>query len=92
MGKKSAPPFAVRPAGDAASQVGGAYRQVRAALLQRQRDFRQLPGLIADGRDMGTVVFPDAELKLFLTADPEERARRRYKQLSEKGLDANLEC
>ena len=73
----------------AASRVA-ALPAVRAALLQRQRDFRQLPGLIADGRDMGTVVFPDARLKLFLTASAEERAKRRYKQLREKGLDANL--
>jgi CMP/dCMP kinase len=76
--------------GNAASQVA-ALPAVRAALLQRQRDFRRPPGLVADGRDMGTVVFPDAELKLFLTADAEERARRRHKQLSEKGLDANLD-
>jgi cytidylate kinase len=75
--------------GDAASRAA-ALPAVRAALLQRQRDFRRLPGLVADGRDMGTVVFPDAELKLFLTANAEERARRRYKQLREKGLDANL--
>ena len=77
-------------AGNAASRVA-ALPAVRAALLQRQRDFRRPPGLVADGRDMGTVVFPDAELKLFLTADAEERARRRHKQLSEKGLDANLD-
>jgi len=64
---------------------------VRTALLQRQRDFRRSPGLIADGRDMGTVVFPDAELKLFLTASAEERSRRRYKQLSEQGINANLQ-
>ncbi len=76
-------------AGNAASRVA-ALPAVRAALLQRQRDFRRRPGLIADGRDMGTVVFPDAELKLFLTASAEERARRRHKQLSEQGLDANL--
>jgi len=76
-------------AGNAASQVA-ALPQVRAALLQRQRDFRQPPGLIADGRDMGTVVFPDAELKLFLTADPAERARRRYKQLSQKEMNVSL--
>ncbi len=63
---------------------------VRRALLVRQRAFRQLPGLVADGRDMGTVVFPDARLKVFLTADPEVRAGRRYKQLIEKGIDANL--
>jgi cytidylate kinase len=63
---------------------------VRAALLQKQRNFAQPPGLVADGRDMGTVVFPDAELKVFLTASAEERARRRHKQLSEKGIDAIL--
>jgi len=63
---------------------------VRQALLTRQRAFRQLPGLVADGRDMGTVVFPDAALKIFLTASPEVRARRRYKQLIEKGIAANL--
>jgi cytidylate kinase len=63
---------------------------VRTALLKRQRAFRELPGLVADGRDMGTVVFPDATLKVFLTASPEVRAERRYKQLIEKGIDANL--
>lgn len=63
---------------------------VRNALLQRQRAFRQPPGLVADGRDMGTVVFPDATLKVFLTASPAVRAERRYKQLIEKGIDANL--
>ncbi len=63
---------------------------VRAGLLERQRAFRQAPGLVADGRDMGTVVFPDADLKIFLTASVEERARRRYKQLKEKGFDVNL--
>ncbi len=63
---------------------------VRQALLARQRAFRQPPGLVADGRDMGTVVFPDAPLKLFLTASVEERARRRYRQLKEKGVDAML--
>jgi len=63
---------------------------VRQALLQRQRAFRQPPGLVADGRDMGTVVFPDAALKIFLTAGPEVRAQRRYKQLIEKGIAANL--
>jgi len=63
---------------------------VRQALLTRQRAFRQPPGLVADGRDMGTVVFPDADLKIFLTARPEIRAARRYKQLKEKGIDANL--
>jgi cytidylate kinase len=63
---------------------------VRTALLERQRAFRQPPGLVADGRDMGTVVFADAALKVFLTASPEVRAERRYKQLIEKGIDANL--
>lgn len=63
---------------------------VRRALLDRQRAFRQAPGLIADGRDMGTVVFPDAALKIFLTASPEERAQRRHKQLMGKGLSANM--
>jgi CMP/dCMP kinase len=63
---------------------------VRRALLERQRAFRQPPGLVADGRDMGTVVFPDATLKIFLTAGPEVRAQRRYNQLIEKGIAANL--
>jgi cytidylate kinase len=63
---------------------------VRAALLERQRAFAVPPGLVADGRDMGTVVFPAAPLKVFLTASAEERARRRHKQLKEKGLAANL--
>ncbi len=76
--------------GNAASRVA-AFPAVRAALLQRQRDFRRAPGLIADGRDMGTVVFPDARLKLFLTASAQERARRRHKQLSEQGVNANLD-
>ncbi len=66
--------------------------EVRRVLLQKQQDFRQFPGLVADGRDMGTVVFPDAKNKVFLTATAEERARRRYKQLKEKGIDANLAC
>ncbi len=64
---------------------------VRSALLDRQREFAQLPGLIADGRDMGTVVFPNAQLKVYLDASVEERANRRYKQLINKGLDASLE-
>ena len=63
---------------------------VRQALLERQRAFRQPPGLVADGRDMGTHVFPDATLKIFLTASAEERARRRHKQLKDKGLDVSL--
>lgn len=64
--------------------------EVRKALLTRQRAFRMPPGLVADGRDMGTIVFPDAALKVFLTAAPEIRAERRYKQLKDKGIDANL--
>ncbi|MGB5298577.1 MAG: (d)CMP kinase [Thiogranum sp.] len=72
-------------AGGGASRVA-ALPAVREALLDRQRRFRLLPGLVADGRDMGTVVFPDAEAKIFLTASAEERARRRCKQLKEKGL------
>jgi cytidylate kinase len=75
--------------GEGASRVG-AMPGVRAALLERQRAFAQPPGLVADGRDMGTVVFPAAALKIYLTASAEERARRRYKQLKDKGLDANL--
>lgn len=63
---------------------------VRQALLDRQRAFRRPPGLVAEGRDMGTVVFPDARVKVFLTASVEERARRRYKQLMEKGMHASL--
>jgi cytidylate kinase len=75
--------------GNRASEVAR-MAAVRQALLKRQRAFRQLPGLVADGRDMGTVVFPDAALKIFLTASPEVRAERRYKQLIEKGISANL--
>ena len=67
-----------------------AFGPIRQALLSKQREFRKLPGLIADGRDMGTVVFPDAEFKVFLTASAEERAKRRYKQLKEKGIDVSL--
>lgn len=74
-----------------ASKVA-ALPRVREALLRRQRAFREMPGLVADGRDMGTVVFPDAQAKIFLTAGPEERARRRFKQLQEKGMDANMEA
>ncbi len=76
-------------AGAAASQVA-ALPEVRAALLAIQRAFCRPPGLIADGRDMGTVVFPTARLKLYLTASPEERARRRYNQLKQKGIGVNL--
>ena len=75
--------------GEGASRVG-AMPGVRAALLERQRAFARPPGLVADGRDMGTVVFPSAALKIYLTASAEERARRRYNQLKDKGLNANL--
>jgi cytidylate kinase len=75
--------------GIGASRVA-ALPAVRAALLARQRAFRQAPGLVAEGRDMGTVVFPDAVLKVFLTASAEARAERRHKQLKEKGIDANI--
>jgi CMP/dCMP kinase len=76
-------------AGRGASRVA-AWPPVRQALLERQRAFARLPGLVADGRDMGTVVFPEAKLKIFLTASPEERALRRHKQLKNKGSDVSL--
>lgn len=72
-----------------ASQLA-AYPQVREALTERQRAFCQPPGLVTDGRDMGSVIFPDATLKIFLTASAETRAHRRYKQLIEKGVSANI--
>ena len=75
--------------GTAASRIA-ALPGVRRALLERQRAFRRPPGLVADGRDMGTVVFPDAALKIYLTATPEERAERRYKQLMAKGMGASM--
>jgi cytidylate kinase len=75
--------------GEATSQVAR-LPVVRRALLERQRAFARAPGLVADGRDMGTVVFPDAVLKVFLTASPEERAHRRHKQLKGKGIDVSL--
>lgn len=78
-------------AGDNASKVA-VIQPVRDALLQRQRDFRKAPGLVADGRDMGTVVFPDAPVKIFLTASAEERARRRYSQLKDAGVDVNIDA
>ena len=77
-------------AGMNASKVS-AFPAVRAALIDLQRGFRQLPGLVADGRDMGTVIFPDAQLKVFLTASAERRAERRYKQLISKGISATLD-
>ncbi len=76
-------------AGQGASRVA-AWPSVRTALLVRQRAFARPPGLVADGRDMGTVVFPGADLKIFLTASPDERALRRYKQLKDKGSDVSL--
>ena len=76
--------------GEGASRVG-AVPAVRIALLQRQRDYRRMPGLVADGRDMGSVVFPRATLKIFLTAGVEIRAERRYKQLIDKGIVATLQ-
>jgi cytidylate kinase len=75
--------------GNLASRIA-AYGLVRQALLERQRAFRREPGLVADGRDMGTVIFPDAPLKIFLIADVASRAQRRCKQLKEKGFSANL--
>jgi len=75
--------------GAAASAIA-AIPSVRAALFDKQRSFRKAPGLVADGRDMGTVIFPDAGFKVFLTASADERARRRYKQLKEKGLGVTL--
>lgn len=76
-------------AGNRASKVA-AFPGVRAALLARQQAFQEVPGLVADGRDMGTVVFPGAEVKIYLTASAEERAQRRYKQLKDKGLSVSL--
>ncbi len=75
--------------GNSASIIA-ALPEVRAVLLQKQRDFQQNPGLVADGRDMGTIVFPNAAYKVFLTASANVRAQRRYKQLMEKGINANL--
>ena len=77
-------------AGAAASAIA-AIPEVRSALTARQRAFRQLPGLVADGRDMGTVIFPDARTKVFLTASASERAERRYKQLKDKGVSVTLD-
>jgi cytidylate kinase len=82
-------PIRTEQAGNDASRVA-ALPAVRAALLERQRRFAVPPGLVADGRDMGTVVFPQAEVKIFLTASAAERALRRHKQLKEKGVAANL--
>jgi len=76
-------------AGNNASKIAP-LASVRAALLQRQKDFAHLPGLVADGRDMGTVVFPDADFKVFMTASAQQRAERRYKQLKDKGEDVKI--
>jgi cytidylate kinase len=83
------PELRTETTGNAASKVA-AMPKVRKALFQRQRDFRQNPGLVADGRDMGTTIFPDAKVKIFLTASAEERAQRRYKQLKGKGISGTL--
>lgn len=88
-GKLVGPELRTETTGNAASKVA-AMPKVREALLQRQRDFCQQPGLVADGRDMGTTVFPAARAKIYLTASAEERAQRRYKQLKDKGISANL--
>ncbi|MBU2874369.1 (d)CMP kinase [Marinobacter salexigens] len=77
--------------GDNASRIA-VMQSVRDALLQRQRDFQQEPGLVADGRDMGTVVFPNASVKIFLTASAEERAHRRYSQLKAAGVDVSIDA
>ncbi|WP_166252106.1 (d)CMP kinase [Marinobacter salicampi] len=77
--------------GDQASRVA-VIQSVRDALLQRQRDFQKAPGLVADGRDMGTVVFPDAQTKVFLTASAAERAERRYRQLKDAGVGVNIDA
>jgi CMP/dCMP kinase len=73
------------------ASIVAAIPEVRQVLLQKQKDFKKPPGLVADGRDMGTVVFPDADFKVFLTASVTERADRRYKQLIEKGIDVNIQ-
>ena len=88
-GKDATHQLRMETAGAAASAIA-AMPKVRAALLQLQRDFRRAPGLVADGRDMGTVVFADARIKVFLTASAEERAQRRYKQLKDTGVSVTL--
>ena len=88
-GKEVSGEIRTERAGEGASRVA-AMPAVREALVDRQHAFARPPGLVADGRDMGTVIFPSAGLKIFLTANAEERARRRYKQLKDKGLSANL--
>jgi cytidylate kinase len=88
-GKDATDDLRTETAGAAASAIA-AIPEVRAALKDRQRAYRRMPGLVADGRDMGTVIFPDAAHKVFLTASAEERAERRHKQLSEKGISVTL--
>ena len=88
-GKDATRQLRTETAGAAASAIA-AHPPVRAALVDLQHRFRRSPGLVADGRDMGTVIFPDAAYKVFLTASAEERAQRRYKQLKEKGVSVNL--
>jgi len=88
-GAELAPQVRAETTGQLASVIA-VYPKVRAALLERQRAFRQAPGLVADGRDMGTVVFPDAGLKIFLDASADERARRRLIQLRKAGIEANI--
>jgi CMP/dCMP kinase len=88
-GKDATRQLRTETAGAAASAIA-AHPPVRAALVDLQHRFRRAPGLVADGRDMGTVIFPDAQYKVFLTASAEERAQRRYKQLKEKGVSVNL--
>ncbi|OOF77614.1 cytidylate kinase [Rodentibacter caecimuris] len=88
-GENVSPLIRTQETADAASKIA-VFPQVRAALLQLQRDFAKNNNLIADGRDMGTVVFPNAQIKLFLDASAEERAKRRYKQLQSKGISGNF--
>ncbi|MBI1195764.1 MAG: (d)CMP kinase [Gammaproteobacteria bacterium] len=88
-GRRLGPELRTEEAGHAASRVAK-LPEVRAALVDRQRAFQRLPGLVADGRDMGSVIFPQAELKIYLDASPEERAKRRYNQLKVKGIDVSL--
>lgn len=88
-GKDATHQLRMETAGAAASAIAG-FPDVRAALMDLQRGFRRAPGLVADGRDMGTIVFPDAGTKVFLTASAEERAQRRHKQLKDKGVSVTL--
>lgn len=88
-GRRLGPELRTEEAGNAASRVAR-LNEVRAALVDRQRSFQRQPGLVADGRDMGSVIFPHAVLKIYLDASPEERAKRRYNQLKGKGLDVSL--